>query len=88
MSYVSTSSVVCLPERGDLGGERGRLVVVQQRERVRRGAGGRDAVRAAGREVGRVREPGQVGRPGGGDGGALVGPARAHLDHAAGRGRR
>ena len=67
-------------ERVELGGERRLLVVVQQRERVRRGAGGRDAVAPRRREVGRRREPGQVRRAGRRDGRLLVRAARAHLD--------
>src|SRR6266508_5219545 len=54
-----------LAQRRDLGGERRTLVVVQQREGVRRGAGGRDAVAPAGRQVGGVGEAGQIGRAGG-----------------------
>ena len=82
-------------ERVHLGPERGRLVVVQQRERVRGGAGGRHAVSAAGLEVGGGGEPGQVGGPGRGHRRLLVGTPGAHLDqrpvarggHHPGRGR-
>ncbi len=55
-------------------------LLVQQGPGVRGGAGGRDAVAPAGREVGRGGEAGEVGRPGGGDGRLLVGAPRAHLD--------
>ena len=83
------------PSVVDLGAERGLLVVVQQREGVRAGAAGGDAVAPAGLEVGRRREADQVGGPGRGDRGLLVGAARAHLDarplagggHHAGGGR-
>ena len=68
------------PQRLDLGPEGVALVLVQQGPRVCCGAGGGHAVAAAGREVGRGREPRQVGGPGGGDGGLLVGAPRAHLD--------
>ena len=61
-----------LAQGRDLGGERGCLVVVQQREGVRGGAGGGDAVPAAGGEVRGGRESGQVGGSGRGDGGVLV----------------
>ena len=54
---------------------------MQQREGVRGGAGRRDAVAPAGLQVGGVREAGQVGGPGRGDRGLLVGAAGAHLDH-------
>ncbi len=56
------------------------LAVVEQGEGVRGGADGRDAVAEAGREVGGGREAAEVGGPGGGHGGQLVGAAGAHLD--------
>ena len=69
-----------LAERGDLGLERGLLVVVQQREGVRAGAARGHAVAAAGLEVGRRPEADQVGGPGSGDRRLLVRATRAHLD--------
>ena len=67
-------------ERGHLGPERVGLGVVEQRERVGRGAGGRHAVPLPGREVGGGREAGDVRRAGGRHRGLLVRAARAHLD--------
>src|SRR5205814_3471675 len=69
-----------LAQRRDLRPERRALVVVQQREGVRRGTGGGDAVAAAGRQVRGGGEAGEVRRAGGGDGGLLVGAAGAQLD--------
>ena len=94
-SKVSTSRVVPLPSAAQLGGEGVPLAVVHQGERVRAGAAGRDAVVPAGLQVGGGREAGDVGGPGAGHGGHLVGAARAHLDdrppvrrvHHPGRGR-
>ena len=67
-------------ERVDLGLEGVPLVVVQQREGVRGGADGRDAVAEAGREVGGGGEAADVRGAGRGDGGQLVRAAGAHLD--------
>ena len=72
-----------LAQAGDLRLERGALGVVQQGERVRARAGGRHAVRAPRLEVAGGREPGHVGRAGGGDRRLLVGTARAHLQAGA-----
>src|SRR5207249_3690022 len=69
-----------LAQRGDLGGERRALVVVQQGEGVRGGTRRRDAVAPAGLQVRGAGEAGQVGGPGGGDRAPLVGTPRAHLD--------
>src|SRR2546430_1661397 len=69
-----------LAQRGDLRGERRALVVVQQREGVRGGTGGRDAVAPAGLQVGGVGEAGQVRRAGRGHGRFFVGTPGAHLD--------
>ena len=87
MSYVSTSSVVCLPSAATCDGERGRLVVVQQGEGVGGGAGGRHGVAPAGLQIGGGREAGQVGRAGGGDRGLLVRAPRTHLDQRPAPGR-
>src|SRR5699024_7533449 len=73
----------------DLGAEgqllvRGAVVVdVQQRPRMRGGAGGRDAVTVGGLQVGGGGETRQVGGPGGGDRRVLVGAAGTHLDDRA-----
>ena len=64
----------------DLRTERVLLGVVQERERVRAGARGRDAVAVPGREVRGAHEPGDVRRPRGRHRGLLVGASRAHLD--------
>ena len=77
-----------LAQRGDLRPERRLLVVVQQRERVRCGAGGRDAVGQSGGQIRRVREPGEVGGARGGDGGSFVGSSGTHLDDRPASGRR
>ena len=68
----------------DLCRERARLVgsfgaVVQQREGVRAGAFGGHAVAAVGLEVGCRSESREVGGARSGDGGTLVGAARAHV---------
>ena len=84
------------PNAVDLGAERVLLGVVQQRERVRRGAHRRDAPGAPGLEVRRGVEAGDVRRARGGDGRVLARAARAHLgdgsaecdrDHACGGAR-
>ena len=75
-------------ERLDLGREGRPLVVVQQRERVRRGTGGGDPVPAGRLEVGGRGEAGQVGRPGGRHRRLLVRPPRPHLDDRPAGGRR
>ena len=88
-SKVSTSSVVPAAERGQLGAERVPLVVVHQRERVRAGAAGGDAVaRGPPRRLEVEAKPGEVGGPGAGHRGHLVRAAGAHLDQRPAVGRR
>ncbi len=67
-------------QRLHLGAEGVGLVVVQQREGVCGGPGGRDAVGSARREVAGRVEAGDVRRPRGGHGRLLVRAARPHLD--------
>ena len=69
-----------LAERVDLRGERGALVVVQQRERVRRRARRRHVVATSRLEVGGGREPRDVRGARGCDRCLLVRATRAHLD--------
>src|SRR6185295_5815077 len=62
------------------GCERVPLAVVNQGEGVRAGPRARYAELVPGPQVRRGREAGDIGRPGAGHGGPLVGPPRAHLD--------
>ena len=76
-----------LAEGLELGLEGVPLAVVHQGEGVRAGARARDPVLVPRPQVRRGREAGDVGRPGAGHRGPLVGPSRAHLDQRAVAGR-
>ena len=64
------------------------LAAVREGEGVGTGPHGGDAVPPAGLQVARRAEPGDVRRPGRGDGGLLVGAPAAHLQQGAGLSRR